>query len=110
MRSDCCAFGRVVRDQNQKVIRASSFVVVYVDDLLWAADKEDFELLVRTLSQLEVGPITRLSPRNPIEFLGTQIVMDRVGNLGIHMQSFILSMGEMKISDLIEKGKRIASL
>ena len=73
MRSDCCSFSRYQCNESGEVIRVTSFIIVYVDDLLWADNEEDWKRPIEALSQLAIGPISRLSVSESIDFLGMRI-------------------------------------
>ena len=74
MRMDCCSFVRYKEDPSTKPQTViSSFIIVYVDDILIAANKPDWGRFAKAMQQLEVGEISYLKTNMSLDFIGHQL-------------------------------------
>ena len=106
MRPYCCAFQRLGEAEGS-VGRIPSIIILYVDDMLWAADKQDEKLAEEMLKELVVGEIFYLSPSRAIDFLGMAIAHRVDNRIGLHMNGFISMLEEVPISDVCRGDKFI---
>ena len=105
MRSDCCTFQRLGGKGGGSIDRISSIIILYVDDMLWAADKQDEKSIDEMLKDLVVGEIFFLSPSRSVDFLGATIAQHLDKRIGLHMNGFLSKLEEVAISDVCRDGK-----
>ena len=103
MRSECCSFSRYTRNADQSVARISSFLIIYVDDILIAADSNDWKLFKQVMSEMEAGEVNYLNRWSAIDFFGGQFTRSGTDEIGIHMSKFASAMQEIPLADVYQK-------
>ena len=90
-------------------MQISSVIVLYVDDLLIAANAADMKKFGRAMAQFKTGARESVELNAPVEYLGIEIARDADGNYGIHQKNYINELHLIRHEDVRQQNSMVIS-
>ena len=103
LRTDCCSFERYELNRDKSVRRVTSFLIVYVGDILLAADQAGRNLFKTATQQMVVGEVKFLSIGGDLDFIGQQLSLDKRGSICLSVAKFVDSLQEIVLIEVYQK-------